>query len=55
MFGKGQREELDEGDAVALVEGMRAGLRGEVEGVRGREGEGGVRRLFGGGGRESKM
>lgn len=50
MFGKGQREELDEDDAVVLVGRMREGLRREVERVRGREGEEGVRRLLGDGG-----
>lgn len=46
VFGKGQREELDEEDAVVLVGRMRERLRGEVERVRRREGEGAVRRLF---------
>lgn len=50
VFGKGQREELDEEDAVVLVGRMRERLRGEVERVRRREGEGAVRRLFAGGG-----
>lgn len=48
VFGKGQREELDEEDAVVLVGKMRERLRGEVERVRRKEGEGAVRRLFGG-------
>lgn len=50
VFGKGQREELDEEDAVVLVRRMRERLRGEVERVRRREGEGAVRGLFGVGG-----
>ena len=49
VFGKGQREDLDEEDAVMLVRRMREGLKGEVELVRRREGEKGVRRLFGDG------
>ncbi len=47
MFGKGQREELDEEDAVGLVKRMREGLGREVERVRRGEGEEAVRRLFG--------
>lgn len=50
VFGKGQREELDECDAVLLVGRMRERLKGEVERVRRREGEEAVRRLFGEGG-----
>ena len=50
VFGKGQREELDEYDAVLLVGRMRERLKGEVERVRRREGEEAVRRLFGEGG-----
>lgn len=46
VFGKGQREELDEEDAMVLVGRMRERLRGEVERVRRREGEGAVRRLL---------
>jgi hypothetical protein len=38
MFGRGQREEIDEEDAVGLVEEMRRELGREVERVR--EGEG---------------
>ena len=49
MFGKGQREELDEDDAVVLVGRMRKRLKEEVERVRRREGEDAVRRLFGDG------
>ena len=49
VFGKGQREELDEDDAVVLVKRMRERLRNEVERVRRREGEEGVRRLMGNG------
>lgn len=51
VFGKGQREELDEDDAVVLVKRMRERLKGEVERVRRREGEEAVRRLFGDGGK----
>lgn len=46
VFGKGQREELDEGDAGVLVGRIKERLRGEGERVRRREGEEGVRRLF---------
>lgn len=49
VFGKGQREELDEDDAVVLVGRMRERVRKEVERVRWREGEEGVRRLLGDG------
>ena len=49
VFGKGQREELDEDDAVVLVQRMRERIRKEVERVRRREGEEGVRRLLGDG------
>ena len=47
VFGKGQREELDEGDAGVLVGRIREEVGREVERVRGREGEGSVRLLFG--------
>lgn len=50
VFGKGQREDLDEGDAEVLVRRMRVRLRGEVERVRRREGGEGVGRLLGDGG-----
>lgn len=49
MFGKGQREDLDEDDAVVLVGRMRERIQMEVERVRRREGEEGVRRLMGDG------
>lgn len=49
MFGKGQREELDEDDAVVLVKRMRERLRVEVERIRRREGEEAVGRLLGDG------
>ena len=49
VFGKGQREELDEDDAVVLVKRMRERLRNEVERVRRREGEEAVGRLMGNG------
>lgn len=48
MFGKGQREELEEGEAEVLVRRMRERLGREIERVRGREGEGGVEGLMGG-------
>lgn len=38
MFGKGQREELDEEDAGVLVRRMRGALGREVARVREREG-----------------
>lgn len=47
MFGKGQREELDEEDAVVLVRRMRGRLVREVERVGRREGGEAVRRLLG--------
>ena len=49
MFGKGQREDLDEDDAVVLVKRIRERLLVEVEGIRRREGEEAVARLFGDG------
>lgn len=48
VFGKGQREELEEGEAGVLVERMRGALAREVEGVREREGESGWWGLMGG-------
>ena len=50
VFGKGQREELDEDDAVLLVGRMRKRLKGDGERVRRWAGAGAVRRLFGDGG-----
>jgi len=47
VFGKGQREELDEGDAEVLVRRMRARIGREVESVGRREGEESVRSLVG--------
>lgn len=47
VFGKGQREELDEDDARVLVGRIRERLRGEVERVRKRDGEEAFRRLVG--------
>ena len=47
VFGKGQREDLDEDEAVVLVKRMRERLRKEVERVRRREGDEGVTRLLG--------
>ncbi|CAF9942425.1 hypothetical protein IMSHALPRED_003675 [Imshaugia aleurites] len=49
VFGKGQREDLDEDDAVVLVKRIRERLLVEVEGIRRREGEEAVARLFGDG------
>lgn len=47
VFGKGQREDLDEEDAEVLVKRMRGRLGKEVERVGRIEGEEGVRSLFG--------
>lgn len=47
VFGKGQREDLDEQDAVILVKRMRERLGREVERIRRREGNEGVRALLG--------
>ena len=47
VFGKGQREDLDEEDAVVLVKRMRERLGREVERIRRREGDEGVRALLG--------
>ena len=47
VFGKGQREDLDEEDAVLLVKRMRERLGREVERIRSREGDEGVRALLG--------
>ena len=47
VFGKGQREDLDEEDAVVLVKRMRERLGREVERIRSREGDEGVRALLG--------
>lgn len=47
MFGKGQREDLDEEDAEMLIKRMRVRIGKEVERVRRREGEEGVRMLLG--------
>lgn len=55
VFGKGQREELDEADAGVLVGRIREELAREVERVRRREGEGSVRLLFGEGEGEGGM
>ena len=50
VFGKGQREELDDEDAVQLLERMRREMKREVELLREREGEDAVRILLGDGG-----
>ena len=47
VFGKGQREDLDEEDAVVLVKRMRERLGREVERIRRREGDEGVKALLG--------
>ena len=47
IFGKGQREELDDEDAEVLIHGMRQQLAKEIERVRRREGEEGLRLLLG--------
>ena len=46
VFGKGQREDLDETDAEILITNMRKALGKEVERVRRDEGEGAVRMLL---------
>lgn len=46
VFGKGQREDLDEADAEILIAKMRKALEKEVERVRRNEGEGAVRLLL---------
>ena len=46
VFGKGQREDLDEEDAEMLVKRMRIRLGEEVDRVRQREGEEAVRKLL---------
>ena len=49
IFGKGQREELDEDDAAELIAKMRKELTSQVERVRQREGEEAVKILLGDG------
>lgn len=49
IFGKGQREELDEEDAAELIAKMRGELTRQVERVREREGEEAVKILLGDG------
>lgn len=49
VFGKGQREELDDDDATELIAKMRRELNSQVERVREREGEEGVNILLGDG------
>ncbi|MCJ1359245.1 MAG: Histidine triad nucleotide-binding protein 2, mitochondrial [Icmadophila ericetorum] len=39
IFGRGQREELEEEDAVVLIQQMRERLEKEIEDVKNREGE----------------
>ena len=55
VFGKGQREDLDEGDAQKLLAAMKKALSKEIEGVRGREGEGAMRLLMGDGEKSGKL
>ncbi|KAL8780694.1 MAG: hypothetical protein Q9213_006340 [Squamulea squamosa] len=47
VFGKGQREELDEDEAGVLLDKMKRSLGREVERVRFEEGEGAWRLLMG--------
>ena len=47
VFGKGQREDLDEEDAELLVKRMRVRIGKEIERVRRRDGEESMRALFG--------
>lgn len=49
VFGKGQREELDDDDAAALIAKMRKELTSQVERVREKEGEEAVKILLGDG------
>jgi hypothetical protein len=49
IFGRGQREDLDDEDAVVLVKEMRTGLAAELERLKSREGEAVVRRMLGDG------
>lgn len=46
VFGRGQREELDEEDAVVLERQLRESLNIEVERVREKEGDAAVRMLL---------
>ena len=57
IFGKGQREELDDEDAEVLINGMRQQLAKEIARVRRREGDDGLRLLLDeqGKGREHKL
>lgn len=54
VFGKGQREELDEEDAAELIRKMRGELTRQVERVREREGEEAVKILLGDGADSSR-
>ena len=47
IFGRGQRGELDEEDAVALTLQMRRRLEREIEDIKKREGEAGWKLLMG--------
>lgn len=55
MFGRGQREDLDEEEAGRLVRRIRGKLEGEVRRVRRREGRGVVMGLFAGSALEDKQ
>ena len=52
IFGRGQREELDEEDAEILIEQMRQRLVKEMKRVEAREGPEAISMLLGGGGWE---
>lgn len=47
VFGRGQREDLDEEDAEELVRRMRGRLSRELERIRTNEGEEIVKEMFG--------
>ena len=51
VFGKGQREDLDDDDAVILIEKMRERLKVEIEAVRTSEGNEAIEILLGDGDR----
>ena len=51
VFGKGQREDLDDDDAAILIEKMRDRLKVEIEAVRISEGDEAVEILLGDGDR----
>ncbi len=47
VFGKGQREDLDDEDAAVLRKQMRQAIRKELDLLREREGDGALRLLLG--------